>query len=431
MQQSTTVISTVKRKKKIRKWICLFVLLLLAFGAYWYFFLQTEPPAKPIIRYGTIDRGDIVKSITSTGTLQATKTVQVGSQVSGTIKELRADYNSHVSKGQIVAIIDPTFYEAAVKQAEANYEKALADLDNIKRDAARSEELFQKDLISKQDNDLAQTKVKTSAAGTKQLLAALDQVRVNRSYTIIRAPISGTVVSRNVDVGQTVAASLNAPVLFTIAEDLTKMELQASVDEADVGQVKKNQEVSYNVDAFPGQKFAGTVSMVRINPTTQQNVVTYTVIVSTENPELKLLPGMTATAIIVSDKREDVLRIPASAIRFKPPITNDTSSKNFAGKGVGRMKRNSGDESSAVVYKKKASANSHESVYEPVRFHTGISDGAYTEIILEGNTLSAGDSVAIGILLPPSKTSSAAPAPGATPFGGQAPRGSGAMRRGF
>jgi HlyD family secretion protein len=421
-----------KRKKRARRWFSL-LLLLVALGATgWYFFLRQEPDPKPVIRFAAVERGDIVKSISATGTVQATKTVQVGSQISGTIKALNADFNSKVEKNEIVAIIDPTFYEAAVSEAKANYQNAMAQYDNALKDAARNDELFKKALIAKSDYDASTTKVKVAEATVAQNKAALDRANVNLGYTVIRSPISGVVVSRNVDVGQTVAASLNAPVLFTIAEDLTKMEVDVSVDEADVGQVKLGEETIFTVDAFSGEKFSGKVSMVRISPTTVQNVVTYTVVVSAENKDLKLLPGMTATTTIISEERDSVLRIPSAALKFRPPQPVSDTSKSERRDWQGRgMAKQGGAENFGILFKKKSAGKDNTEVtFEPVKVRTGLSDGMYTEVMLRDEAaLSVGDSIAIGsVNLSPGKAQQTNQ-PGASPFGGGTQRPPGGMRR--
>ena len=255
------------RKKKGKKGLLLTLLFLVITGiGVWYFFFRPEPAAVPFIRFAIVDKGDITKSVTATGTLQATTTVQVGSQVSGTIRALHADFNTRVTKGQLVAELDPTFYEASVKAAEANFARASADQRISQLNADRSKELFDKNLVSRAEYDQATTTALDSKSTVQQMQAALDQAKVNLSYTKIHAPISGVVTQRSVDVGQTVAASLNAPVLFIIAQDLTEMEVQANVDEADIGQVKQGQSVTFTVDAFSGEKFHGVVKLVRLNP---------------------------------------------------------------------------------------------------------------------------------------------------------------------
>jgi HlyD family secretion protein len=402
-------IKKTKRKRKTRKWaIFSLVLVAIAVGL-WFFALRPTGDTKVVIRYAAVERGDIIKAITATGQLQATKTVQVGSQVSGAIKDLYADFNSRVTKGQLIAVIDPTFYEASVKEALANSARATAEVENAQREVARAEELFKRDLISKAEYEATTTKLRTATAAQGQTSAALARARVNLGYTRIHAPISGTVISRNVDVGQTVAASLNAPTLFVIAENLSNMEVQANVDEADIGQVSDNQQVDFTVDAFADKRFKGRVKMVRISPTIAQNVVTYTVVIGADNSEGMLLPGMTATVTITSEERRNVLRIPTSALKFKPSASGEEG-KPSRGKAAD------------VVYLK---AGNMEKQFEPMPLTTGLSDGMFTEV--KSGSLKEGDSVAVGMLAlggQPSNrsTNPLNPSPGA---------GGGRMRRSF
>ncbi len=344
-------IINIRRKKSKKIIYAVLILALIGLGV-WYFFLRPEPAQVPVIRFTALDKGDITKSVTATGTLQATKTVQVGSQVSGTINALHADFNTRVTKGQLVAELDPTFYNASVKAATANHARAKADLDNAARNEARAKQLFTQNLISKADYDISETALADAKATVQQMQASLDQANVNLSYTKIHAPISGVVTQRSVDVGQTVAASLNAPVLFIIAEDLTEMEVQANVDEADIGQVKQGEDVSFTVDAFSGEKFHGIVKLVRLNPVIQSNVVTYTVIISAQNKEEKLFPGMTATVTITNSAVQDALRVPTAATRFTPPSadnnatppssrTHDTTKIKGDSSRIGRSRGNS------------------------------------------------------------------------------------------
>ncbi|MBI1804547.1 MAG: efflux RND transporter periplasmic adaptor subunit [Ignavibacteriae bacterium] len=298
----------------------LYILLaVVVIGTGGYFFLSNSNGKDVKYRMEKVSRGDIVVQVRATGTINPVQTVQVGSQVSGTIQKLYVDYNSEVKKGQIVAQIDPTFLYTAVTQAEANVERSQAQVNDAKRTLARTTELFKKNLVSQADLDAATTNYESSTAQLKQAKAALDQQQVNLRYAIIRSPIDGVVISRDVDVGQTVAASLQAPKLFEIANDLKRMQVEASVDEADIGQVNVGQEVSFTVDAYPEEQFRGSVSQIRLAPVTVQNVVTYTVIIDVPNPDLKLRPGMTATVSILVDRRDNVLRISALALRFQPP----------------------------------------------------------------------------------------------------------------
>ncbi len=270
-------------------------------------------------RTALIDRGDIHVNVSATGTLTAVTTVQVGSQVSGTIAALYADYNDSVKKGQLLAQLDPTFLKAQVAQSEADLQGAQVQLEKAKRDFEREKPLQAQGLASQAEIDQAQSAYEAAQATVKSSQAALDRARTNLEYATINSPIDGVVVSRNVDVGQTVAASLSAPTLFTIANDLTQMQLDASVDEADIGQVQVGQTVNFTVDAFPERTFRGVVKQIRLAPQTVQNVVSYDVIVLVPNPDLKLLPGMTANATFLIDEIDNTLRVPVAALRFRPP----------------------------------------------------------------------------------------------------------------
>lgn len=271
-----------------------------------------------VYRTVKLERGDISVVVTATGTLSADTTVQVGTQVSGTIAKLYADFNSVVKKGRVIAVIDTTFLQTQVQDAEANLEGAVAKVNQTQRDLKRTEDLFKKSLASQADYDAARTEYESAVATRKSAQAALDRARINLKYATIRAPIDGVVISRNVDVGQTVAASLAAPVLFMIANDLTKMQVQANIDEADIGKIRVGQNVKFTVDAYPDQQFQGKVGQVRLQPNVIQNVVNYTVIIEAPNPDLKLMPGMTATITVLVDWRENALKLPNLALRFQP-----------------------------------------------------------------------------------------------------------------
>jgi HlyD family secretion protein len=286
------------------------------------------------VRYvsAPVTRGDVVEVVGATGTLQAVTTVQVGSQVSGTIQNLYADFNSVVHKGQVIARLDPSAFEARVGQARANLisaranvERAKATVEDTRQKYERAKQLAAEKLLPQSDLETAKAnyegavaQVKAAEAAVSQAVAGLNQAQVDLDHTVITAPIDGVVIGRNVDVGQTVAASFTAPVLFTIANDLSRMQVNASVDEADIGRVQPGQEVTFRVDAFPEQTFEGRVEQVRLQPTTVQNVVTYNAIISVDNPGQKLKPGMTATVSIIVRRANNVLRIPATALRFRP-----------------------------------------------------------------------------------------------------------------
>ncbi|HVP06257.1 MAG TPA: efflux RND transporter periplasmic adaptor subunit, partial [Candidatus Acidoferrum sp.] len=303
--------------KKLRFWAIILGLVIVVVVA-WYWF-GSSANSKVVYRTDKVDRGTILVSITATGTLDADTTVDVGTQVSGTIAKLYADFNSVVKKGQLLAQLDPTFLQANVEQQQANVDRAQASVDDAQRTYKRTSDLFAKGLAAQSDLDAATTALQTNQAALRQAQAAMLGSKVNLQYATIYSPISGVVISRNVDVGQTVAASLSAPTLFQIANDLTKMQLQASIDEADIGSVKVGQHVTFRVDAYPDQDFVGSVRQVRLAPVTTQNVVTYNVIIDVSNPDLKLMPGMTATVTVEVDRRDDVVRVPLQALRFTPP----------------------------------------------------------------------------------------------------------------
>ncbi|MFI5252709.1 MAG: efflux RND transporter periplasmic adaptor subunit [Bacteroidota bacterium] len=280
------------------------------------------------VKYRTekVTRGNVVVQVKATGVINPVRTVAVGSQVSGTIAKLFVDYNSKVREGEVIAIIDSTFLYASVKEAQANLDRNQAQVNQAKRDLDRAKALFAKSLNSQADLDAAQTTYESDVAQLSQTQAALDRAIVNLRFAVIRSPIDGVVINRAVDVGQTVAASLQTPTLFSIANDLTHMQVETSVDEADIGQIKEDQLAMFTVDAYPNEQFRGRVWQIRLAPITVQNVVTYTVVIEVQNPDLKLRPGMTATVSIMIDKHENVLRIPTIALRFQPP--QDMSNKN-------------------------------------------------------------------------------------------------------
>ncbi len=289
---------------------------------------------KPPVEFDTaaVDRGRIVARVTATGTLSALVTVQVGTQISGTVQKLFADFNSTVKKGELIAKIDPQLFEASFEQAKANYEAAEGNLikaEAQERDAGRQFErekaMLDRKLVAQADYDTSQSNLEVARGGSAaargslaQAKAQLSQARVNLDMTRIVSPTDGTVISRNVDVGQTVAASLSAPTLFAIAKDLRQMQVDTSVAEADVGKLSAGMPASFTVDAFPGERFKGKVRQIRNAPQTVQNVVTYDAVIDVDNADLKLRPGMTANITFVSAEKDDVLRVPNAATRYKP-----------------------------------------------------------------------------------------------------------------
>lgn len=270
-------------------------------------------------RTAVVQRGSISSTVTATGTLNPVTTVQVGSQISGTIAELRADFNSRVRRGELIALIDTTFLAASVRDAEASVERAQAEAKQASIDLERAKALQERQLNSKFDYESAFTKYEGALANLKSARAQFERAKVNLKYASIRAPVDGVVISRNVDVGQTVAASLSAPTLFQIAQDLKDMQLEADIDEADIGMIRVGQRVTFTVSTYPDDVFTGTVSQVRLEPIAVQDVVNYKIIVSVSNPEEKLMPGMTATLTINIETKDNVLKVPNMALRFKPP----------------------------------------------------------------------------------------------------------------
>jgi HlyD family secretion protein len=361
-----------------------------------------KPPA---YETATLGRGSIVAKVTASGTLSALYTVQVGSQVSGRIQKLHADFNSEVKKGQLIATIDPQLFTAALEQARANYSAAKAELlksnvqsEEAERQLKRQKSLAEQNLVAAADYDTAQAnadvakaQIAGSAARVQQTLAALHQAEVNLTYTTIESPINGVVISRNVDDGQTVAATMQAPILFVIAQDLRKMHVDTSVAEADVGKLRPGMPAIFNVDAYPNEKFHGNVRQIRKSPQTVQNVVTYDAVIDVDNLDSKLLPGMTANVTFVYAEQPDALRVPNAALRFRP--TPDASEPRT---GTARASGASG--ATKAVVKAADPGSRKRTLYTlrnneaaPVEITTGITDGSFTEVV--GGALHEGDVV--------------------------------------
>ena len=300
------------------KWMIIVIVLGGVVGGGWWFFNRKGDTA-PEFQTAKVTRGDLIQAVTATGQLNPVLNVQVGSQISGIILKLNADFNSVVKAGDIVAELDAATYRANVSSAEGEVANAAASLELAQINARRAGELYQDKLISRSEYDQTTASLHQAEAQVKIRAAALERAKVDLARCTIYSPVDGIVISRNVDVGQTVAASMSAPVLFQIANDLTKMQIDANVAEADVGGVEVGQEVEFTVDAFPYRTFRGKVIQVRNAPLTVQNVVTYDTVIEVSNPDLKLKPGMTANVSIVVARRENVLRVPNSVLRFRPP----------------------------------------------------------------------------------------------------------------
>jgi HlyD family secretion protein len=392
-------------------------------------YLVKRRSAKPKVQWETsaVDRGRITARVTATGTLSALVTVQVGSQVSGSILKLYADFNSTVKKGQVIAKIDPRLFQAALENARANYAQAKATLDKDKvvakfadRQFKRQGPLAKESLIAVSDLDTAEStagssmaQVEADRANVKQALAILHQAEVNLALTNIVSPTDGTVISRNVDVGQTVAASLQAPILFVIAEDLRKMQVDTSVAEADVGKLRAGMQATFTVDAFPGEPFKGAVRQIRNAATTVQNVVTYDAVIDVDNSDLRLRPGMTANITFVFANKDDVLRVTNAALRFRPSADLMSALKLEMPHGhrsgsdgaPGGPSLRPGGPARAGGSPKGDEAPDRRTVWvlrddlpSPIRIKTGTTDGTRTEVV-EG-ALQVGDLIISDATLP-------------------------------
>jgi HlyD family secretion protein len=355
----------------------------------------------------TVTRGPITQAVTATGTLNPVVNVQVGSQVSGNIAKLFADFNSQVKAGQVVAQIDPALFQATVTQAEGDLASAQAALELAKVTATRTQELFARKTSSQADLDQAVANLHQAEANVKIKQGALDKAKADLEHCTITSPIDGVVISRSVDVGQTVAASLQAPVIFQIANDLTKMQIDSNVAEADVGVVEVGQDVDFTVDAFPMRTFHGKVVQVRNAPITVQNVVTYDTVIGLSNPDLKLKPGMTANVSIIVAHKDNVLQIKNAALRYRPAEATpaEIRSKSPVSAGAQRRVGRERQTSERTVYVLSGGQP------KPAQIKTGISDGIVTEVV-EG--LKEGDRVVTAEMT----STTAASSPPANPFGG-------------
>ncbi len=441
------------------KWVSVLALLgAIGFGLVWYFKHTREVATE--YQTALVTRGDLTQVVTATGQLGPVLNVQVGSQISGIVKRLYADFNSIVKSNQVVAEIDPSTYEVNVQKAEAQLANSKANLALAEVQARRADELFGSKLISASDHDTARAQLQQAQAQVQSDEATLQNAKVQLSYCTIYAPVDGIVISRNVDVGQTVAASFNTPTLYLVANDLTKMQIDALVSEADIGGVATNQDVNFTVDAYPYRTFRGKVSQVRYGAVTNQSVISYDCVIGVNNPDLKLLPGMTANVSIIVAQKENALKIPNAALRFRPPDVAVTNLQTFAqnrdpGGAGGGMRQNASPGGGAgergpgrfgsgggrrgeggssdggggtprrprsdrqitrtiyVLPPKTNSSDPEDRKPKPVQIKVGISDGMTTEVV---DGLEEGTQVVTGIIT--TGESMAARPTGANPFGG-------------
>jgi HlyD family secretion protein len=371
---------------------------------------NSNKPTDPILTTATATRGDIVETVEATGTLEAVETVEVGTQVSGTIKALYADFNSQVRKGQVIAQLEPSLFATQVEQARATVARMQADVEAAKVNVEdtqiklkRAHELMARELIPATDLETAeanarqaQASLKAAEAQVTQGRASLNQNQVNLGHTTIAAPIDGIVIDRPVDVGQTVAASMQAPTLFVLARDLRHMQVNAAVDEADIGRIHAGQPVTFQVDAYSGETFTGTVKQVRLQPKVEQNVVSYVTVIDVPNDDLKLKPGMTANVTIEIARADNVLRVPNAALRFRPTTEVFTALGQQAPEpraaGQRQIPGGAGNSGNAGPRGLWVLADGHLS---RVRAQFGISDGTMTAV--EGGDLQEGVAVVTGV----------------------------------
>ena len=356
------------------------LVLLLALGLAVYFWQQGKQ-AQPKWVTATVDKGAIVQRVSANGTLNPVELVNVGTQISGTVRSLLVDFNSQVKAGQLLAELDPSILEAQIRATEANLSSARATLRNAELVLKRNENLRDRGFVSEGALDAVRKDVETATAQVMQIEAQLSRDRTNLGYSKIRSPIDGIVVNRGIDIGQTVAASFQTPTLFQIARDLTRMQIDTSVSEADVGAIVPKLPVRFTVDAFREREFSATVRMVRLNPTTVQNVVTYNVVIDVDNKDGVLLPGMTAQVSVVTNQKDDVLRVPSAALRFRPPEEAGSGGPPAQGN------RKGGGAAAGIT---RVYLQGPDEKLESRDIKIGISDGRFVEV-LEG--LSAGDKV--------------------------------------
>jgi HlyD family secretion protein len=370
---------------KSAPFIAILVLMTIVAGV-WAYQTWHKPDDSQRYRTQTLSRGDLSQSVTATGTLNPVRVVSVGTQVSGIVKKLYVDFNDEVKQGQILLELDPDLLNAKLQQSQASLNSAKAKLSLAQSKTERLRGLFKQGYLSQQELDEAETDLAANLAQYAQIQAQVQSDKVNLENTIIRSPVSGVVINREIDEGQTVAASFQTPTLIKIAQDLSKMQINANFSEADLGKLKEGQAATFRVDAFAQRQFDGQIRQIRLNPTTQQNVVTYDVVINVDNPDLALLPGMTAYVDIILEQRNDALLLPNAALRFKPDTSSDKNTatnndKNKPRKGTGENR------GMAKVYILE------QGQPKEVKVKVGISNGKFTEVL--SNELKEGSAVIV------------------------------------
>ena len=394
-------------KKLTTHLINIALILAFLFGAYYVYQLSHKKKPEDLYRLQTVVSGDIEQNVTANGTINPVTLVNVGTQVSGRVKKIYADYNDQVKKGQILLELEDELFKAQIAQSVGNVKNNEASLELAKANEIRMRSLFEKEYVSKQELDQSVQTLKSAEAQLSTTKAQLSRDQTNYGYSIIKSPVAGVVVDRVVDVGQTVAASLQTPTLFKIAQDLSKMQIDTSFAEADIGRIQVGQIAKFNVDAFPNKNFEGMVKQIRLNPTNTANVVTYNIVVSVDNPDQKLLPGMTAYVNITFAKHDNVLLVPNAALRYRPKNEETMMALKKEDKKTDKPKAEDDGVARGKVYILK------DNKPQLVRVKTSITNGKFTEII--SSELKPNDLVITGDMIGDQKSGSSAQGPNRPP----------------
>ena len=394
-------------KKLTTHLINIALILAFIFGAYYVYQLSHKKKPEDLYRLQPVTMGDIEQNVTANGTINPVILVNVGTQVSGRVKKIYADYNDQVKKGQILLELEDELFKAQIGQSLGNVKDNEASLELAKANEARMRSLFEKEYVSKQELDQSVQALKSAEAQLSTTKAQLKRDQTNYGYSIIKSPVAGVVVDRVVDVGQTVAASLQTPTLFKIAQDLSKMQIDTSFAEADIGRIQVGQVAKFNVDAFPNTNFEGVVKQIRLNPTNTANVVTYDIVISVDNPDQKLLPGMTAYVNITFAKHDNVLLVPNAALRYRPKNEDTMMALKKEDKKMDKPKAEDDGLARGKVYILK------DNKPQMVRVKTSITNGKFTEII--SSELKPNDLVITGDMMGDQKSGSSAQGPNRPP----------------
>ena len=394
-------------KKLTTHLINIALILAFIFGAYYVYQLSHKKKPEDLYRLQPVTMGDIEQNVTANGTINPVILVNVGTQVSGRVKKIYADYNDQVKKGQILLELEDELFKAQIGQSLGNVKNNEASLELAKANEIRMRSLFEKEYVSKQELDQSVQALKSAEAQLSTTKAQLTRDQTNYGYSIIKSPVAGVVVDRVVDVGQTVAASLQTPTLFKIAQDLSKMQIDTSFAEADIGRIQVGQVAKFNVDAFPNKNFEGMVKQIRLNSTNTANVVTYDIVISVDNPDQKLLPGMTAYVNITFAKHDNVLLVPNAALRYRPKNEDTMMALKKEDKKADKPKAEDDGLARGKVYILK------DNKPQMVRVKTSITNGKFTEII--SSELKANDLVITGDMMGDQKAGSSAQGPNRTP----------------